>query len=66
MDIGNLTVRAARDQYFATTAFQRPATPPLGELKMGPIPLGFPNSKARRRAVPLHDLHHLATGYATN
>ena len=66
MDIGNLTVRAARDQYFRDNGFSEAGyTAPWVKLKMGPIPLGFPNSKARRRAVPLHDLHHLATGYAT-
>ena len=32
---------------------------------VGPIPLGFPNSDARRRAVKLHDLHHVLTGYGT-
>ena len=35
------------------------------KLKAGPIPLFFPNSKARVRAVKLHDLHHVATEYPT-
>ena len=31
------------------------------------IPIGvFPNSASRRRAVPLHDLHHVLTGYDTS
>lgn len=34
-------------------------------LKFGPLTIPLYNSKARRRAVPLHDLHHLATGYPT-
>ena len=34
--------------------------------KFGPIPFAFPNSDARKRAVPLHDLHHLITGYDTD
>jgi hypothetical protein len=34
--------------------------------KFGPIPFVFPNSDARKRAVPLHDLHHLITGYDTD
>jgi hypothetical protein len=28
--------------------------------------LRLPNSAARRRAIPLHDLHHVATGYGTD
>jgi hypothetical protein len=35
------------------------------KLNIGPIPFGFPNSDARRRAVKLHDLHHVLTGYGT-
>ena len=34
--------------------------------RLGPIPLGFPNSDSRRRAVVMHDLHHVATGYGTD
>ena len=34
--------------------------------KFGPMPFAFPNTKARRRAVRLHDLHHLITGYDTD
>jgi hypothetical protein len=30
------------------------------------VPVWFPNTDARRRAVRLHDLHHLATGYETS
>lgn len=32
--------------------------------KLGPIPIvAFPNSDARRRAIAMHDLHHVATFY---
>lgn len=34
--------------------------------KVGPIPVGFPNTAARVRAVKLHDLHHVLTGYAAD
>jgi hypothetical protein len=34
--------------------------------KLGPIDFGFPNSPARVRAVRLHDIHHVATGYGTD
>ena len=33
---------------------------------VGRVHLVLPNVSARRRALPLHDLHHLATGYDTS
>ncbi|HKW42163.1 MAG TPA: hypothetical protein VJN39_13010 [Gemmatimonadales bacterium] len=36
------------------------------KVKLGPIPVWFPNTEGRRRAVRLHDLHHIATGYDTS
>jgi hypothetical protein len=61
------TVRAARAEYFAANGFSdasyNDSWVTLG--KLGPIPLTFPNSTSRKRAVPLHDLHHVATGYTT-
>lgn len=36
------------------------------KLKIGPLRFGFPNSAMRVRAVKLHDIHHIVTGYATN
>ncbi len=35
-------------------------------VRIGAIPLAFLNTEGRRRAVPLHDLHHVLTGYATH
>ncbi|MEX2209047.1 MAG: hypothetical protein WEF50_22750 [Myxococcota bacterium] len=64
-----LTVGEARARYFERAGF-----PPDGGYaasfvalgKLGPIPLGFPNTDSRRRAVVMHDLHHVATGYETD
>ena len=64
----SMTVGAARTRYFERAGF-----PPDGGYsasfvslgKLGPIPLGFPNTDSRRRAVVMHDLHHVATGYQT-
>jgi hypothetical protein len=61
-----MTVRNARAAYFAANGF----TEALYEdrwvkIRIGPIPITFPNSASRRRALPLHDLHHVATGYPT-
>lgn len=36
------------------------------KLPLGPISLAIPNTKARKVAVPFHDLHHVLTGYATD
>ncbi len=62
------TVREARAVYFAENGF-----PPDGGyakrwviFAVGPLPFAFPNTEGRRRAVPYHDLHHVATGYATD
>ena len=41
-------------------------TAPKVMLSLGPIPIPFPNPPARQRAVPLHDLHHVATGYGSD
>ncbi len=35
------------------------------KLRLWRIPLAFPNTKGRRRAVRFHDLHHILTGYPT-
>jgi len=60
------TVREARDRFFRDNGFGDGGYEDRWvKLKLGPIPLRFPNTTQRRRAVPLHDLHHIATGYGT-
>jgi hypothetical protein len=58
----------ARRVYFEANGF-----PPDGgyqaewvDFALGPIPMPFPNTDGRRRAVVIHDLHHVLTGYATD
>ena len=62
-----MTIRDARQQYFDQHG--------LGDggyddkwvaLKVGPIPMYFPNTPARVRAVRLHDIHHALTAYDTS
>lgn len=36
------------------------------ELKLGPVRFFIPNTASRVRAVRLHDLHHVLTGFRTN
>ena len=61
-----MRVSEAREQYFARNGFSAATyTDRWAKLKLGPIPLAFPNTKSRQRAIPMHDLHHIATGYDT-
>ena len=61
-------LRHARADYFRKNAFGEDGG--YGQrwvkLKLGPVPIWFPNTDGRRRAVRLHDLHHVATGYDTS
>ena len=64
----DLTMLAAREQYFDANDFG-----PNGgydkewvELEVAGIPVRFPNTQARKRAVRYHDLHHVLTGYQTD
>ncbi|WP_437634998.1 hypothetical protein [Sorangium sp. So ce854] len=63
-----LTMRQARAIYFDVNRFG--ADGGYGDawvdFKLGPLPVPFPNTRARVRAVRYHDLHHVLTGYDTN
>ena len=63
-----LPVRDARDQYFRDNEFGRDGGYARSWVKiaLGPVPVFVPNTAARVRAVRLHDLHHVATGYDTD
>jgi len=60
-------VRDARDNYLAANGFSTSGYTDrwVTLKKLGPISLGFPNTASRKRAIRLHDLHHVATGYTT-
>jgi hypothetical protein len=61
------TVRAARQRYFEANGFSDASySDRWVKIKIGPLPVAFPNTATRRRAIPLHDLHHVATGYDTS
>lgn len=61
-----LTLRAARERYFEINNFEGGGYEE-GWVKMraGPIPIWFPNTVARVKAVKFHDLHHVLTEYPT-
>jgi hypothetical protein len=62
------TLRDARATYL-----QAEGLPPDGGYAdrwvvswFGPFPFAYPNTAGRKRLAPAHDLHHVATGYATD
>ena len=68
MSADEITVREARAQYFSDNGFGDDGgyNARWVYLDFGWMKVPLYNSAARRKAVPLHDLHHLATGYATD
>lgn len=62
----SVLVRDARAAYFAANGFSDAAYKNRwATFKLGFLPLAFPNTPSRQRALPMHDLHHVATGYPT-
>ncbi|HEX4922903.1 MAG TPA: Coq4 family protein [Bdellovibrionales bacterium] len=62
-----LTLGEARDRFFAVSGFTAASYfEPFNKVKVGPLPLVIPNPYMRQRALPLHDLHHILTGYPTD
>ena len=62
-----LTLRAARALYFERSGFDESSyVDRWVRLQAGPLRLVMPNTAARVRAVRLHDLHHVVTGYDTS
>ncbi len=63
-----MKVRQARDQYFEVNGFGVDGgyEDKWADFKLGPVPFPFPNTAGRLRAVKVHDLHHIVTGYDTN
>lgn len=66
-DHPELTLREARDRYFALNNFGDDGG--YGDkwvkIEFGPLPIFFPNIASRARAVRYHDLHHILNGYGT-
>lgn len=63
-----LSMREARARYFADNGFGDDGGYAAAwvDFSLGPVPFPFPNTDARRRALELHDMHHVLTGYATD
>jgi hypothetical protein len=64
----SLTLRQAREQFFAASKLPSDGgySARWVRIEAKPLPFYFPNTASRIRSVKLHDLHHIATGYATD
>jgi hypothetical protein len=59
-------LRAARERYFEINNFEGGGYEEgWVKMKAGPVPIWFPNTVARVKAVKFHDLHHVLTEYPT-
>jgi hypothetical protein len=63
-----LTLGAARTAYYQQNGFGDDGGDSLNwvPLKLWKLTIKIPNTEGRRRAVRIHDLHHVLTGYETN
>ena len=64
------SVRSGLDEYLGSNGFDvRAYDAPMYEVDLGDVTgevWEFPNTPARKRAIPRHDLHHVLTGYGTD
>jgi hypothetical protein len=62
----DLNLRAARERYFELNNFADGGYEEgWVKMKAGFVPIWFPNTVARVKAVKFHDLHHVLTEYPT-
>lgn len=58
------TLRTARDRYLDKAGLSTDSyVEDWLDVRVGPVPLRLPSPEARKRVLPLHDLHHALTGY---
>ncbi|MGE0634491.1 MAG: hypothetical protein AB7O96_18895 [Pseudobdellovibrionaceae bacterium] len=63
----DLLIHEAREIYFAKSGFSADTyTDKWARFPLGPFSFYLPNFKARREAVPLHDIDHILTEYSTD
>lgn len=64
---GEVSVLEGRDAYLAENGFHTEAyTAPTYTVNVFGRDLTFRNRPTRQRVIPLHDLHHVVTGYGTD
>lgn len=60
----NLTLKEALPIFFAKYHFsEKDYTASTFIIKFGPVSFPLPNTEARKKAVPFHDLHHIITDF---
>jgi hypothetical protein len=60
-------LQEARNLFLAANGFRvADYAAPTFAIEILGLRLKFPNTKERQRVVPLHDLHHILTGYGTD
>ncbi len=60
-------MREARDWYFKRAGFSIEGySAPTFTIKLAGIPFKFPSTAARKRDLPLHDFHHILTGFGND
>jgi hypothetical protein len=64
----SVSVRLARSRFFAANGFPADGgyETEFADAEFGPFAYRVPNLHARARALRIHDLHHLVTGYRTS
>lgn len=64
----SLTMREARKVYFEVNKFGANGgyDDAWVDFSFGPVPFPIPNTASRVKAVRVHDLHHVVTGYDTD
>ena len=62
-----MTLHEARARYFRENGIEEDGgyAGKWVRVKLGPVPVVFPNTSGRRAVLLQHDLHHVATGYDT-
>jgi hypothetical protein len=62
-----MSMRQALDLFFKRNGFDATSyTAPTFTVRLLGIPLTFPSTADRKCALPVHDFHHILTGYGTN
>lgn len=62
MSLGQALEHHMRSNGFTRSAYREP----YNRVAYGPLTLWVPNPPRRQRALPMHDLHHVLTGYGTD
>ena len=66
-DFESVVAEQARDKFLAARGFRvADYAAPTFTIGVLGLSLKFPNPRARKCAVPLHDLHHILTGFGTD